>query len=88
MSAQIFETPWREPMVELWLIVVESSESMKAVALIVDTSMLGEVAELVRNLCALCCNTPRCRPEAELVRILCKMRFCHCRCRFVASRPR
>ena len=24
MSAQIFETPRREPMVELWMIVVES----------------------------------------------------------------
>ena len=43
MSAQVFVTPWREPMVELCLIVVESSEWIKVVALIVDTPMFGEV---------------------------------------------
>ena len=59
MSAQLFVTPWREPMVELWVIVVESSELIKVVALIVDTPRLGPKAELVWNLCALCCDTPR-----------------------------
>ena len=60
MSAQLFVTPWREPMVELWVIVVESSELIKVVALIVDTPVLGEMAELVGNLCARCCYTPSC----------------------------
>ena len=60
MSAQLFVTPWREPMVELWVIVVESFELIKVVALIVDTPVLGKVAELVGNLCALCDSTPRC----------------------------
>ena len=60
MSAQLFVTPWREPMVELWVIVVESSELIKVVALIVDTPWLGPKAELVWNLCALCCDMPSC----------------------------
>ena len=60
MSAQVFETPWREPMVELWLIVVESSDAVVVVALMFDTPVLGKMAELVGNLCALCYDTPRC----------------------------
>ena len=87
ISAQVFVTPWREPMVELWLIVVESSDSVVVVALMSDTPVLGKMAELVGNLCALC-DTPRCRTEAELMRILGKIWCCHCRYRFVASRPR
>ena len=59
MPAQVFVTPWREPMVELCLIVVESSEWIKVVALIVDAPRPGPKAELVWNLCALCCYTPR-----------------------------
>ena len=60
ISAQVFVTPWREPMVELWLIVVESSDSVVVVALMFDTPVLGKMAELVGNLCALCYDTPRC----------------------------
>ena len=57
-SAQVFVTPWHEPMVELWLIVVESFELMKVLALIVDTPGLGPKAELVWDLFARCCDTP------------------------------
>ena len=80
MSTQIFETPRREPMVELWMIVVESFDLLMGVALMFDTPVLGKMADLVGNLCALC-DTPRCRTEAELMRILGKIWCCHCRCR-------
>ena len=59
ISAQLFVTPRCLPMVELLTIVVESFGLVKVVALIVDMLRFGPKAELVGNLCALCCDTPR-----------------------------
>ena len=50
-------------------------------------TIVVESFELIKVV-ALIVDTPMLGPKAELERMLGKIWCCHCRCRFVASRPR